>query len=114
MLPLDCVARTTTRTTRETLAKALRSVADAGADGVMVDCWWGACEGERPRAYEWRGYLALCEMCRDAGLSVDVVLSFHACRGLGRGRGVRNRLAGVGAGGAGEGKHVRRSTRKRH
>ena len=79
MLPLDCVARTTTRTTRETLAKALRSVADAGADGVMVDCWWGACEGERPRAYEWRGYLALCEMCRDAGLSVDVVLSFHAC-----------------------------------
>lgn len=79
MLPLDCVARTTTRATREALGDALRRVADAGASGVMVDCWWGACEGERPRAYAWQGYLALCEMCRDAGLRVDVVLSFHAC-----------------------------------
>ena len=80
MLPLDCVARTTTRATREALA---RRAAARRRRGRGAASWWIA-GGGRARASDrgrtrGRGYLALCEMCRDAGLRVDVVLSFHAC-----------------------------------
>ena len=73
----------------------------------MCDVWWGIVEGEAPRRYEWRGYKELVEMCARCDVTLDVVLSFHACAFGGR-RGVRDRASFVGLGRAGAREHVRR------
>ena len=71
---------TTTATVTPWFSRALREIAAAGAHGVAVDVWWGAVE-RSPRNYDFRGYRALAAAVRDAGLRLQVVLSFHACGG---------------------------------
>ena len=71
---------TTTTTITPWFSRALREIAAAGAHGVAVDVWWGAVE-RSPRHYDFRGYRALAAAVRDAGLRLQVVLSFHACGG---------------------------------
>ena len=73
----------------------------------MCDVWWGIVEGEAPRRYEWRGYKELVEMCARCDVTLDVVLSFHACGdsvgdGGARSGFLRGRVARAGA------EHVRR------
>ena len=80
MLPLDAVSRDGRRLrARETAERRLRALRACGARGVMCDVWWGIVEGEAPRRYEWRGYKELVEMCARCDVTLDVVLSFHAC-----------------------------------
>ena len=71
---------TTTPSVTPWFSRALREIAAAGAHGVAVDVWWGAVE-RSPRRYDFRGYRALAAAVRDAGLRLQVVLSFHACGG---------------------------------
>ena len=80
MLPLDAVSRDGRRLrARETAERRVRALRACGARGVMCDVWWGIVEGEAPRRYEWRGYKELVEMCARCDVTLDVVLSFHAC-----------------------------------
>lgn len=58
---------------------ALRALKLAGVDGVMVDVWWGVVERKSPLVYDWSVYQDLFKMVAEAGLKLQVVLSFHAC-----------------------------------
>lgn len=71
---------TTTTAVTPWFSRALREIAATGAHGVAVDVWWGAVE-RTPKNYDFQGYRALAAAVRDAGLRLQVVLSFHACGG---------------------------------
>ena len=71
---------TTATATTPWFSRALREISAAGAHGVAVDVWWGAVE-RAPRSYDFGGYRALATAVREAGLRLQVVLSFHACGG---------------------------------
>mmetsp|Transcript_69171 Transcript_69171/g.200329 ORF Transcript_69171/g.200329 Transcript_69171/m.200329 type:complete len:500 (-) Transcript_69171:36-1535(-) len=58
----------------------LSGLAKSGIRGIMVDVWWGLCE-PRPGDYRWGGYLELCKVCKEVGLKVQAVMSFHQCGG---------------------------------
>ena len=64
----------------ETIPTLLRGAADVGATGIMVDVWWGLCE-RQPNEYNFDGYLDLMQQCKQLGLKVQAVMSFHACGG---------------------------------
>ncbi|GAX84030.1 hypothetical protein CEUSTIGMA_g11454.t1 [Chlamydomonas eustigma] len=59
-------------------SQALTLLGNTGAYGVAVDVWWGAVE-RSPGHYTWNGYRQLLEAVRQAGLKLQVVLSYHAC-----------------------------------
>lgn len=61
-------------------SQALQLLVASGTYGVALDVWWGAVEKE-PRQYVWSGYKQVIELLKQAGLKVQVVLSFHACGG---------------------------------
>lgn len=63
---------------RYVLLDQLSALKRIGVDGVMVDCWWGIVEGERPQEYRWNGYKQLFEMMRNLNLKLQV-LSFPKC-----------------------------------
>ncbi|KQK02326.1 hypothetical protein BRADI_2g00824v3, partial [Brachypodium distachyon] len=63
------------------LVGQLRVLKAAGVDGVMVDCWWGNVEAQRPQEYNWTGYKRLFQMIRELKLKLQVVMSFHECGG---------------------------------
>jgi beta-amylase len=44
----------------------------------MVDVWWGIVE-QQPQQYNWAPYKQFVQICKDVGLLVQVVLSFHQC-----------------------------------
>jgi hypothetical protein len=58
------------------LAGQLRVVKAAGVDGVMVDCWWGIVEANRPQEYNWTGYKRLFQMIREIKLKLQVTITF--------------------------------------
>lgn len=60
------------------LLDQLSALKGIGVDGVMVDCWWGIVEGERPQEYRWNAYKQLFEMVRSLNLKLQV-LSFPKC-----------------------------------
>lgn len=45
----------------------------------MVDCWWGIVERAGPKVYDWKAYRQLIDLVREAGLTMQAVMSFHAC-----------------------------------
>lgn len=51
---------------------ALHTLRSAGVEGVMVDVWWGICEREGPRVYDFSAYKRLFHKCAQAGLRVQV------------------------------------------
>eukprot|EP00960_Hanusia_phi_P028275 747293-Hanusia_phi.AAC.4 len=78
-MPLDTV-NSTSGELSENAAELLPGAKEVGADGIMVDVWWGLCEQEAGR-YTFSGYLDLLERCQKLGLQVQAVMSFHACGG---------------------------------
>ena len=45
----------------------------------MIDVWWGIVEGQQPQKYNFTGYRQLFAMCKQIGLKVQAVMSFHQC-----------------------------------
>nr|XP_051189812.1 beta-amylase 2, chloroplastic-like isoform X2 [Lolium perenne] len=81
MLPLNVVSLEGEVVDADALVGQLRVLKAAGVDGVMVDCWWGNVEAQRPHQYNWTGYTRLFHIIRDLKLKLQVVMSFHECGG---------------------------------
>ncbi|PNT65201.1 hypothetical protein BRADI_4g38630v3 [Brachypodium distachyon] len=81
MLPLGVVNVSGEVADADELVGQLRVLKAAGVDGVMVDCWWGNVEAQRPQEYNWTGYKRLFQMIRELKLKLQVVMSFHECGG---------------------------------
>ncbi len=79
MMPLDTINASTGKLSDEalTLISAMQGV---GAEGIMVDVWWGLCERDAGE-YDFSGYVHLLEVCKSKNLKVQAVMSFHACGG---------------------------------
>jgi len=58
----------------------LKGLANNGARGIMVDVWWGLVE-TAPGVYNFEGYIELCKLCKQLGLKLQAVMSFHQCGG---------------------------------
>lgn len=81
MMPLDTVTMDGNSVKDlETRRAWLQGLAKSGTRGIMVDVWWGTCE-PAPGKYNFAGYLELCKLCKEMGLKVQAVMSFHACGG---------------------------------
>ena len=80
-LQLDTVSEDNTLTDAEGLTRDLAKLKEVECDGVMVDCWWGLVEGKGPQQYDWAGYSHLFKLVKEAGLKLQVVMSFHQCGG---------------------------------
>ena len=80
MLPLDTVTNDLTIKDANGLKNNLNQLKSGGVEGVMCDCWWGLVEQEEKK-YEFDVYQDLAQMVADAGLKMEVVMSFHSCGG---------------------------------
>lgn len=56
---------------------SLRALATAGAEGIVMEVWWGMVEREEPMKYDWRGYLEIVALARSFDLKVRAVMAFH-------------------------------------
>ncbi|GJN34701.1 hypothetical protein PR202_gb23387 [Eleusine coracana subsp. coracana] len=81
LLPLNVVSADGEVVDADELVGQLRVLKAAGVDGVMVDCWWGIVEANRPQEYNWTGYKRLFQMIRELKLKLQVVMSLHECGG---------------------------------
>uniref|UniRef100_A0A0D9VPD8 Beta-amylase n=1 Tax=Leersia perrieri TaxID=77586 RepID=A0A0D9VPD8_9ORYZ len=82
MMPLDTVRKDGNGLNRRKAVEAsLAALKSAGAEGIMVDVWWGIAESEAPGRYNFTGYMELMEMAKKNGLKVQAVMSFHQCGG---------------------------------
>jgi len=54
---------------------------EAGADGVMIDVWWGLVEGKAPGVYDWSAYKQVFKLVQEAGLKLQAIMSCHQCGG---------------------------------
>ncbi|CAN6547648.1 unnamed protein product [Malus baccata var. baccata] len=81
MMPLDSVTMNNSVNRKKAMNASLQALKSAGAEGVMMDVWWGLVEREVPGAYNWGGYAELLEMAKKHGLKVQAVMSFHRCGG---------------------------------
>ncbi|KAH7549712.1 hypothetical protein ACOSQ2_025640 [Xanthoceras sorbifolium] len=81
MLPLDTVTFAGHLNKPRAMNASLMALKSAGAEGVMVDAWWGLVEKEGPLKYNWEGYAELIHMVQKHGLKIQVVMSFHQCGG---------------------------------
>eukprot|EP00440_Ansanella_granifera_P010611 gb/GFBE01011513.1/.p1 GENE.gb/GFBE01011513.1/~~gb/GFBE01011513.1/.p1 ORF type:complete len:495 (+),score=74.32 gb/GFBE01011513.1/:1-1485(+) len=52
----------------------------SGADGFMMDVWWGITEPS-PKRYDFTAYRQLLNQAKVRGFKVQVVTSFHRCGG---------------------------------
>ncbi|KAJ6946028.1 hypothetical protein NC651_000950 [Populus alba x Populus x berolinensis] len=83
-LPAELVAEDGKVRRIKVLTASLRALVTAGVEGVVMEIWWGIVEREKPRVYNWGGYLDLVALARRCGLKVRAVLAFHQ-RGTGPG-----------------------------
>lgn len=81
MLPLDTVSIGGHMNKPRAMLASLMALKSAGAEGVMVDAWWGLVEKDGPGEYNWDGYAELIKMVEKLGLKIQVVMSFHQCGG---------------------------------
>ncbi|KAG6522349.1 beta-amylase 3, chloroplastic-like [Zingiber officinale] len=81
MLPLDTVSPEGRLQRTRALAASLAALRSAGAEGVMVDVWWGLVERAGPGQYDWGAYEELVRMVDRHGLKLQMVMSFHQCGG---------------------------------
>ncbi|GIQ88623.1 glycoside hydrolase, family 14, partial [Kipferlia bialata] len=56
-------------------------MATGNTDGIMLDVWWGIAEPLAPKQYNFSAYQEIAGYARDAGLSMQAVMSFHRCGG---------------------------------
>jgi len=59
----------------------LQKLVEAGADGVMIDVWWGLVEGKAPGVYDWSAYKQVFKLVQEAGLKLQAIMSCHQCGG---------------------------------
>mmetsp|Transcript_21021 Transcript_21021/g.29487 ORF Transcript_21021/g.29487 Transcript_21021/m.29487 type:complete len:458 (-) Transcript_21021:87-1460(-) len=81
MLPLNTVGINGSLEDPTTLQNWLKQCKQGGIDGVMSDVWWGIVEQAGPQQYNWAPYLQLANYVKQAGLTLQVVMSFHECGG---------------------------------
>ncbi|KAK4486514.1 hypothetical protein RD792_009197 [Penstemon davidsonii] len=81
MLPLDTISIGGNLNRPRAMLASLMALKSAGAEGVMVDAWWGLVEKDGPSKYNWEGYAELIKMVEKLGLKIQVVMSFHQCGG---------------------------------
>ena len=79
MMPLDTINTSTGNLSEEALS-LIPAMQGVGAEGIMVDVWWGLCESKAGQ-YNFSGYIKLLELCKSHDLKVQAVMSFHACGG---------------------------------
>jgi beta-amylase len=77
MMPLDLVNKGELHNP-DKLKDNLWKLKNVGTDGVMIDVWWGIVE-QQPQVYTWNAYNQFVQICKQIGLKVEVVLSFHQC-----------------------------------
>ncbi|CAJ1348380.1 unnamed protein product [Effrenium voratum] len=80
MMPLDLVGTDGKLASQERLDKIWAALETSGADGFMVDSWWGITEPE-PKEYNFAAYRELVNQAKLRGFKVQVVSSFHQCGG---------------------------------
>ncbi|CAN4078119.1 unnamed protein product [Withania somnifera] len=77
MLPLDTMTMGGNLDKPRAMNASLMALKSSGAEGVMVDAWWGLVEKDGPLKYNWEGYAELVKMCQEHGMKLQVVMSFH-------------------------------------
>jgi len=80
MLQLDTVNNAGALGDKGKMSWMLDKLRDAGADGFMVDVWWGLTE-RQPKVYNFDAYKELVQMAEQRGLRIQFVASFHTCGG---------------------------------
>lgn len=78
MLPLTTVSNN--GVLDESVANSFSALKNAGCNGVMVDVWWGIVE-KSPKSYNFAPYVRLADLCKQYGLKLQCVMSFHQCGG---------------------------------
>lgn len=81
MMPLDLVTNDGYLRDASGLRNNLAKLKSGGVDGIMIDVWWGIAERAGPRVYDFNAYQQVAGICRDVGLKMQAVLSFHKCGG---------------------------------
>ena len=71
MLPLDVINQQGQLNNPNQLKGWLSQLKSGNVDGVMTDVWWGLVE-QQPQQYDWTAYEQLFQMCKDAGLDIQV------------------------------------------
>jgi len=66
---------------KSTLETDLNAIKTSGADGIMLDHWWGVVERSGPKTYDWSAYLTIADLVQKAGLKMIATMSFHKCGG---------------------------------
>lgn len=84
-LPLGIINNYCQLVDPEAMRQELRHLKSLHIDGVVVDCWWGIVEAWAPHKYQWSGYRDLFNIIREVKLKLQVVMTFHECRGNGSG-----------------------------
>jgi beta-amylase len=59
----------------------LQTLKNGGVYGIMIDVWWGIVERKGPKNYDFGAYLHIVGMCKEIGLKMAMVGSFHQCGG---------------------------------
>jgi beta-amylase len=81
MLPLDTINNNNQVSNPQQILSWMKQLKSGGVDGVMVDVWWGLVEKSTPQVYDWTAYQELVGLVKEAGLQMQVVMSFHQCGG---------------------------------
>jgi len=80
MLELDTVNNVGQLKDPNALKGHLQHLKSGNVDGIMVDVWWGLTE-PFAETYHFGPYMMIVNMCREIGLKVQFVTSFHQCGG---------------------------------
>ncbi|KAJ0047878.1 hypothetical protein Pint_14875 [Pistacia integerrima] len=72
---------------KKAVTQSFKALAAAGVEGVLMEVYWGVVEKDRPRIYDWGGYLDLVDLASKCGLKIRALFAFH---GNGTGPGDRN------------------------
>jgi len=80
MLPLRLVSNSGILAEQEYLDILWQTITTSGADGFMVDVWWGITE-PFPGHYNFSAYRQIIDQAKQHGFKVQVVSSFHRCGG---------------------------------
>ncbi|GIQ86765.1 glycoside hydrolase, family 14 [Kipferlia bialata] len=81
MMPLDIVTNDGRVADPYGLQQDFHILKQGGTDGIMLDVWWGIAEQYGPKQYDFSAYQEIAGYARDAGLSMQAVMSFHRCGG---------------------------------
>jgi len=80
MLELDTVNDAGQIKDPNALKGHLQQLKSGNVDGIMVDVWWGLTE-PYTKTYQFGPYRTIVNVCKEIGLKVQFVTSFHQCGG---------------------------------